>query len=412
MQTELQSQMRMAIPQDLHLMNRGHRETGTRDQGLNGRLRAGLILLLSLLGMIGLLWFNSGYAAAASAPAPLVGINDELLQAKDAEAVTLQGRMYVAAVPLAKVMGASTVVQNDQLIITLGAHHITMPLKTGETIIRNNRTLIPIRDVATGLGYAITNPAPGVYRLVNGTATMNDQQFVAAHAEAIQERQKHAQQNNSNEGSKGSTPAKGKVLYLTFDDGPTKHAKELLSILDKYDAKATFFMLGPQIQQHPDVVRKMMDNGHGLGLHGMTHVEKKFYASPASALKEMKDANAILLKATGVQTRLIRTPYGSKPYMKESYRNAMHQGEFRMWDWNVDSQDWRYKKNPEHIVASVLKDVDKISRAGHAPVVLMHDQEPTIAILPQLLAELQKRGYQFETLTEEMTPLNFWNDHR
>lgn len=85
-------------------------------------------------------------------------------------------------------------------------------------------------------------------------------------------------------------------------------------------------MLGPQIQQHPDVVRKMMDNGHGLGLHGMTHVEKKFYASPATALKEMKDANAILLKTTGVQTRLIRTPYGSKPYMKDSYRNAMHQG--------------------------------------------------------------------------------------
>ncbi|MOA69193.1 hypothetical protein D3C78_1972380 [compost metagenome] len=60
----------------------------------------------------------------------------------------------------------------------------------------------------------------------------------------------------------------------------------------------------------------------------------------------------------------------------------------------------------------MLKDVEKISRTGRAPVVLMHDQEPTIKILPELLAELQKRGYQFETLTEEMTPLNFWNDHR
>ncbi|WP_051289988.1 polysaccharide deacetylase [Paenibacillus massiliensis] len=409
MQTELQSQIQMAIPHDLYLTNKGHRATSIRTQGLNGIWRAGLILLLC---MMSLLWSSSSYAATASASALVVGINDELLQDKEAEAVTLQGRMYVAVVPLAKAMGASTVVQNNDLTISLGAYHMTMPLKTGETIIRNNRTLIPIRDVASGLGYTITNPAPGVYRLVNGTATMTDQQFVAAHAAAIQERQKLVQQSNSNKGSKGTTPTKGKVLYLTFDDGPTKHAYELLSILSKYDAKATFFMLGPQIQQHPDVVRKMMDNGHGLGLHGMTHVEKKFYASPATALKEMKDANAILLKTTGVQTRLIRTPYGSKPYMKDSYRNAMHQGEFRMWDWNVDSLDWKYKKNPEHIVASVLKDVEKISRTGRAPVVLMHDQEPTITILPQLLAELQKRGYQFETLTEEMTPLNFWNDHR
>ncbi|NUU76595.1 polysaccharide deacetylase family protein [Paenibacillus xylanilyticus] len=207
--------------------------------------------------------------------------------------------------------------------------------------------------------------------------------------------------------------ANAKIIYLTFDDGPTAHTGQLLDILDQYHAKATFFMLGPQMQQFQKATKRIVADGHGLGLHGATHVPGKFYKSAYSGLKEMQQANAALNKVAGVKTSLVRTPYGSKPYLKSSYRNVLlAQGGFHLWDWNVDSEDWKYKKDHQKVYNSVMKQIHNVQKRGTAPVVLMHDQEATLKVLPKLLKTLKAEGYQFEILTKKVQPVNFWNDKR
>lgn len=207
--------------------------------------------------------------------------------------------------------------------------------------------------------------------------------------------------------------ANAKIIYLTFDDGPTAHTGQLLDILDQYHAKATFFMLGPEMKQFQKATKRIVADGHGLGLHGVTHVPSKFYQSAYSGLKEMQQANTTLNQVAGVKTSLVRTPYGSKPYLKSSYRKVLlSQGGFHLWDWNVDSEDWKYKKDHQKVYNSVMKQIHTVQKSGTTPVVLMHDQEATLKVLPQLLKTLKAEGYQFKVLTKKVQPVNFWNDKR
>ncbi|MBB6024528.1 peptidoglycan/xylan/chitin deacetylase (PgdA/CDA1 family) [Paenibacillus sp. JGP012] len=212
---------------------------------------------------------------------------------------------------------------------------------------------------------------------------------------------------------KAASKANAKIIYLTFDDGPTAHTGKLLDILDQYKVKATFFMLGPHMEQYQQATKRIVKEGHGLGLHGVTHVPGKFYKSAYSGLKEMQQANESLNKVAGVKTSLIRTPYGSKPYLKPAYRNVLlGQGGFHLWDWNVDSLDWKYKKDHQKVYNNVMQQVHNVKKQGTTPVVLMHDQEATLKVLPQVLKALKAEGYQFEILTKNVQPVNFWNDKR
>ncbi|WP_434751432.1 polysaccharide deacetylase family protein [Paenibacillus amylolyticus] len=212
---------------------------------------------------------------------------------------------------------------------------------------------------------------------------------------------------------KAASKASAKIVYLTFDDGPTAHTGKLLDILDQYQVKATFFMLGPHMEQYQKATQRIVKEGHGLGLHGVTHVPSKFYKSAYSGLKEMQQANESLNKVAGVKTSLVRTPYGSKPYMKPAFRNVLlAQGGFHLWDWNVDSLDWKYKKDHQKVYNNIMQQVHNVNKNGTNPVVLMHDQEATLKVLPQVLKTLKAEGYQFEVITKNVQPLNFWNDKR
>lgn len=212
---------------------------------------------------------------------------------------------------------------------------------------------------------------------------------------------------------KQSKASAGKTIYLTFDDGPTAHTMQLLDILKKYDAKATFFMLGPHMERYASATKRIVAEGNGLGLHGVTHVPGKFYASPYSAYNEMVGANKSLYKVTGKYTSLVRTPYGSKPYLKKNFRDVLLPvGGFHLWDWNVDSLDWKYKKDHQRVYNNIMSQIHSVERRGQTPVVLMHDQPATLKVLPILMKELKAEGYTFKTLDKSIKPVNFWNDER
>ncbi|MBU8787881.1 MULTISPECIES: polysaccharide deacetylase family protein [Bacillus] len=197
-----------------------------------------------------------------------------------------------------------------------------------------------------------------------------------------------------------------KTVYLTFDDGPSAVTQTLLDILDEHDVKASFFMLEPNMKLHRKAVLNMKQEGHALGLHGVTHNQKLFYKGANSPNLEMKQAQKTLKSITGVKTRLIRTPYGSKPSLTDAQKKKLKKNGFIYWDWNIDSLDWKYRN--QRYVPEVMNQLNMIkNRHTKQPIViLLHDIPSTVHSLPLLITNLKNMGYSFATLDESMTPVH------
>jgi peptidoglycan/xylan/chitin deacetylase (PgdA/CDA1 family) len=196
---------------------------------------------------------------------------------------------------------------------------------------------------------------------------------------------------------------KRKVAYLTFDDGPKKATSLILNVLAKHKAAGTFFMLEPQIHRFSQTTCRIVREGHAVGLHGVTHKVSRFYASKRSVVKEMNKTRKTLKNVTGRKTVLVRTPYGSVPYMKPSYFKALHNAGYRLWDWNVDSLDWKYRN--KQLVKLVKQQVIKLEKSSASPVILMHDLPTTARFLPLVIQFLKKRGYVLRKLHSSLKPV-------
>lgn len=206
-----------------------------------------------------------------------------------------------------------------------------------------------------------------------------------------------------------------KIAYLTFDDGPTGDTPKILDILKQKQAKATFFMLEPQMRKYQDQVKRLVEDGHYPALHSVSHDKNKLYGgSPGNVAAEMEKTRKTLLNISGVDSRLTRVPYGSKPYMKDEFRNALVKGNFKMWDWNVDTQDWKYQqKNPQQIYNEVVAGVKGLKGKEEPLVILMHVNKGTASVLPKIIDFLQKQGYSCEAYNpEQHVTINFWKDTR
>ncbi len=196
-----------------------------------------------------------------------------------------------------------------------------------------------------------------------------------------------------------------KTVYLTFDDGPSSASNEIIDTLDQFNAKATFFMLEPAMRMYPEVVNRTVKEGHAVGLHGVTHERDKFYQSEQSALNEMNVAQETLEEISGVHSNLVRTPYGSIPYLTDSFRTIFDENGLKLWDWNVDSSDWSLSK--DEYVQNVISQVEKLNKDGVAPIILMHDQDETAHHLSNLLHYLREHNYQTKKIDENLEPYNF-----
>ncbi len=196
-----------------------------------------------------------------------------------------------------------------------------------------------------------------------------------------------------------------KVCYLTFDDGPSDRTLEILDILDDYNAKATFFVIGSaKLQYLPKIVEK----GHAIGLHSNTHNYASIYKSTNAYFKDLNALSDKVYNITGIHSRVIRFPGGSsngvsKKYNKGIMTRLTSQVQIKgyaYFDWNVDSTDASAKNVPaKTIVNSVLNAAAK----KNSICVLMHDtssKKTTVEALPEILKGLKKLGYRFEKLDE------------
>ena len=193
-----------------------------------------------------------------------------------------------------------------------------------------------------------------------------------------------------------------KVIYITFDDGPTLNTPEIVDTLDRYGAKATFFVLEERIIQYPDYIKKIYHSGNSLGLHGVSHSEAIYY-TPTSPLEEMQRTDKSLRSVLGKGSRLVRVPFGSSYKLTGQQAKNLADNGYLIWDWNVDPRDSVGKIIPEKVMANLRRD---LLRCKTTPVILLHDRKSTAKLLPYMLEYLKSEGYKMLAISEKETPIN------
>lgn len=200
-----------------------------------------------------------------------------------------------------------------------------------------------------------------------------------------------------------------KVVYLTFDDGPSAHTDKILDILNKYNAKATFFVTGNN-QKHNDVLKRIVDQGSVVALHTYTHNYAEVYASEEAYFKDLQKISDMVKEATGVESKLIRFPGGSSNTVSKQYspglmtkltKKVQEKG-YQYFDWNCDSTDASGNNIP---VKTLIKNATSCS-AQHINI-LMHDTDAkgtTVEALPDIIKHYRSQGYAFEALTVDSYP--------
>lgn len=187
---------------------------------------------------------------------------------------------------------------------------------------------------------------------------------------------------------------KEKVVALTFDDGPHwKYTPQILDLLDQYEAKATFFIVGRNAEKNPDIILRMYRTGHELANHTYTHPSTT--AIP-KVMKEIKQTNDTIFSMTGFTPTLFRPVEGN--YTHELVDEVVKDGfKVVLWTWYQDTQDWR-DPGVDKIVNTVLDG----KKEGN--IILFHDggerREQTVQALEKILPELVKQGYKFVTISD------------
>jgi peptidoglycan/xylan/chitin deacetylase (PgdA/CDA1 family) len=209
-------------------------------------------------------------------------------------------------------------------------------------------------------------------------------------------------------------PIPQKVAYITIDDGPSLYTSQILNILDQKKAKATFFMLAPNIQAHAAVVKRLINEGDYPALHSVTHDKHMLYdGDPLNVAHEMFQTDLILKEYTGAYTFLVRAPYGSKPYMTKEFRDGLVDYGFKMWDWSIDSNDWRYPGQGDKIVNEIKTQLAAVEEEHQPVVILLHESQTTVTVLPQIIDYLHARGYKLVAYDpHHHFENNFWHDSR
>ncbi|WP_100332205.1 polysaccharide deacetylase family protein [Bacillus xiapuensis] len=205
------------------------------------------------------------------------------------------------------------------------------------------------------------------------------------------------------------------IAYLTFDDGPSVYSSRILKTLSAHRVKGTFFYVGPNVRNFAKAAKKTAADGHYIGLHSVSHSVNPLYNSPQSFLNEMMKAKEMVKEVTGRSTDLVRAPFGSVPYLKQPYRDALVRKGFKLWDWDVDSLDWKYSLGTKARVLQNIQDgVKKQKQLGDKHVViLMHEKQVSAEILPDVISYLKKEGFELRPYQPAAhITQNFWKDAR
>jgi peptidoglycan/xylan/chitin deacetylase (PgdA/CDA1 family) len=191
-----------------------------------------------------------------------------------------------------------------------------------------------------------------------------------------------------------------KKIAITFDDGPNEMTLLVLDVLRQYNSKATFFCIGKNIEAHPDILKKIIDEGHIVGNHSYSHSPFFDFYRKNQVIAEIQQTDALIESVLGRKTTLFRPPYG---VTNPSIRKALAVTKHKTIGWNIRSLDGVVKKE-EFLLDRIIK---RIKPGG---IVLLHDTSiQTVNVLEQLLSFLQKNNYSVVSL-EELLNIKAYED--
>lgn len=208
-----------------------------------------------------------------------------------------------------------------------------------------------------------------------------------------------------------ATSSPDNTAYLTFDDGPSGNTDIILQTLQEENVKATFFVVGTDNADNLARMRRIVQEGHTIGMHSYSHSYKKIYASVEAFLKDMYQVFNLIKDTTGVTPTCFRFPGGSiNSYNKAVYKDIkaeMIRRGFVPYDWNVSSGDASTTKyTPEQLTGYVLNGIGSKSRI----IVLMHDsssKENTAQAVRQIIIGIREKGFIFAPLDYQTKPILF-----
>lgn len=203
-----------------------------------------------------------------------------------------------------------------------------------------------------------------------------------------------------------------KVVYLTFDDGPSKNTPKILDILKENDVHATFFVICPYIEAHNALIKRAYDEGNAIGNHTHNHEFKYIYISEEAFWDNFNKHQNFLKEVTGKDCTIFRFPGGSHNTLVRNAHGSsfteniilkLNEQGINCYDWNVDSGDAKGNNIPATtIYNNVVKDSkDKDGHLKSPAIVLMHDcmtKTTTVEALPKIIEYFKEQGYKFDTL--------------
>lgn len=183
------------------------------------------------------------------------------------------------------------------------------------------------------------------------------------------------------------------MVAITFDDGPGAYTDRLLDILQRYNAKATFFVMGYKIDQRPETVQRIAAEGHEIGGHSWNHKELTKLTDKEISSQLTRTRNKIE-DVTGVKPALMRPPYGS---YNDKVRAVAKKLGISAINWNVDTLDWKYK-DADYVYDAAMK------KLKDGNIILFHDIHPTtVDAMEKIIPALIEEGYQLVTVSQLLT---------
>ncbi len=200
-------------------------------------------------------------------------------------------------------------------------------------------------------------------------------------------------------------------VYLTFDDGPSSNTAAILDILKEHDVKATFFVIGREDEESQELYKRIVEEGHTLGMHSYAHQYSQIYSSLDSFEDDFYHLQSYLKELTGVESVYYRFPGGSSNQVSNadmgSFISFLDENGVTYYDWNVSSGDattQAYTK--EEIVDHVMNDVVKYKTS----IVLLHDSDAktiTVEALSPLIEALQGIGAEILPIDQDTYPVQY-----
>lgn len=202
----------------------------------------------------------------------------------------------------------------------------------------------------------------------------------------------------------------GKTIYLTFDDGPSPNTPRIISILNSYGIKATFFVKNTSYNGY---MKDIVDNGNVIALHSYTHDYKRIYSSDEAFYQDLQDISDLVYLQTGVRSNIMRFPGGGSNTVSKKYSpgimTRLTQGVadrgYIYYDWNCSSGDAIKNTVPKDTIVANCKRVP----AAKNVIVLLHDTDAkgtTVEALPEIIEYYQSCGYTFSTITADTPPVH------